>query len=46
MAKQKNENQLIKLALQVGSTYAKNRGYKDFGKGVSPKIKLSASTDY
>ncbi len=40
MKKLKNEAQLVKLALHIGSEYSKNRGYKDFGKGISPKDKV------
>lgn len=40
MKKHKNEAQLLKLALQVGTQFAIKRGYKDFRKGISPKDKV------
>ncbi len=42
MKKYKNEAQLVKLAIQVGSRYAENRGYKGFGQGISPKDKVES----
>ena len=40
MKKHKNEAQLLKLALQIGTQFAVNRGYKNFDQGISPKDKV------
>jgi hypothetical protein len=40
MKKMKNEPQLLKMALAVGGTYAKNRGYKDFSPTMGQKEKV------
>ena len=42
MKKLKNEQQLLKLALTVGETYAKNRGYGGFTPtmGVKEKVEI------
>ncbi|WJG08507.1 DUF5062 family protein [Aliiglaciecola sp. LCG003] len=40
MKKLKNEQQLMKLALSVGETYAKNRGYTGFNETMGQKEKV------
>ncbi|GAA0856103.1 DUF5062 family protein [Aliiglaciecola litoralis] len=40
MKKIKNEAQLLKMAIAVGGTYAKNRGYKDFSPEMGQKEKV------
>jgi hypothetical protein len=40
MKKLKNEQALLKLALSVGETYAKNRGYQGFSSTMSVKEKV------
>lgn len=40
MKKLKNEQQLLKLALNVGETYARNRGYAGFTPTTSVKEKV------
>lgn len=40
MKKLKNEQQLLKLAISVGETYAKNRGYKGFSETMGMKEKV------
>lgn len=42
MKKIKNQNQLLKKALEVGEKYAHNRGYKNFGSTDSHKQKIEA----
>ena len=39
MKKLKNENELYKLALEIGEKYATNRGYASFDKVTSAKDK-------
>ena len=36
----KNDSKLLKLAMEIGEGYAKKRGFKDFGVGISPKDKV------
>ncbi|MCT8987876.1 DUF5062 family protein [Shewanella phaeophyticola] len=36
----KHDNQLLKLAMEIGVGYAQKRGFADFGKGISPKDKV------
>jgi hypothetical protein len=40
MKKIKNEQQLLKMALHVGESYAKNRGFKGFSETDSAKEKV------
>lgn len=40
MKKLKNEQQLTKMAIQVGENYAKNRGYQGFTSNTSVKEKV------
>lgn len=40
MKKLKNEQQLMKLAISVGETYAKNRGFKGFHQTMAAKEKV------
>lgn len=40
MKKLKNEAQLLKLALSVGETYSKNRGYSGFSQTMGQKEKV------
>lgn len=40
MKKLKNEQQLLKMALHVGESYAKNRGYDGFTTNTSVKEKV------
>lgn len=40
MKKLKNEQQLIKMAISVGETYAKNRGFKGFTETMAAKEKV------
>ena len=40
MKKLKNEQQLLKLAISVGETYAKNRGYSGFSETMGMKEKV------
>ena len=42
MKKLKNEAQLVKKALQVGESYAKNRGYAEFSRTTSANAKIEA----
>lgn len=42
MKKIKNQNQLLKKALEVGEKYALNRGYKHFSKTDAHKEKIEA----
>jgi hypothetical protein len=42
MKKFKHEAQLLKKALLVGQAYAMQRGYSDFGPGISEKDKVEA----
>ena len=42
MKKIKNQNQLLKKALEVGEKYALNRGYKNFKTTDSHKQKIEA----
>ena len=36
----KNDTKLLKLAMEIGEAYAKRRGFKNFGVGISPKDKV------
>ncbi len=40
MKKIKNEQQLLKLAIKIGQTYAQNRGFKDFANTTSADNKI------
>ncbi|GAA6184172.1 MULTISPECIES: DUF5062 family protein [Alteromonadaceae] len=40
MKKIKNEQQLLKMAISVGETYAKNRGYDGFSETMGQKEKV------
>ncbi|GGI78168.1 DUF5062 family protein [Shewanella gelidii] len=40
MKKYKHEAQLLKLALEIGTGYAKKRGYAEFDPGISVKDKV------
>ncbi|GAC14392.1 DUF5062 family protein [Aliiglaciecola lipolytica] len=40
MKKLKNEQQLLKMAISVGETYAKNRGYDGFSQTMGQKEKV------
>jgi hypothetical protein len=40
LKKLKNEQQLIKMAITVGETYAKNRGFKGFTETMAAKEKV------
>ena len=42
MKKIKNQNQLLKKALEEGEKYASNRGFKNFGSTDSHKQKIEA----
>jgi len=42
MKKVKNQNQLLKKALEVGEKYAHNRGYKNFSATDSHKQKIES----
>jgi len=43
MAKDKNEAQLVKKAVEVAEKYAKNRGYKEFPLTASANEKVECS---
>ncbi|MBR9728413.1 DUF5062 family protein [Shewanella intestini] len=36
----KHDVKLLKLAMEIGEGYAAKRGFKNFGKGISPKDKV------
>ncbi|MCL1067801.1 MULTISPECIES: DUF5062 family protein [Shewanella] len=36
----KNDTKLLKLAMEIGEAYARKRGFKNFGEGISPKDKV------
>ncbi len=42
MKKLKNENELLKKAIEIGEKYAKNRGYNGFSATNSAKDKVEA----
>ncbi|GAB6262471.1 DUF5062 family protein [Photobacterium sp. CCB-ST2H9] len=40
MKKIKNEQKLLKKAMELGIAFARKQGYEDFGKGISEKDKV------